>query len=70
MHALQAKPAFGGKKKTNQYYEACNGIINVLRSTSTLRTIAQHLNSAGFRTPSDLIWDRQRVATYLRSTAI
>lgn len=70
MSVLHAKPAFGGKKKTDQYYDAVNGIIKVLRSASTLRTIAQHLNSAGFRTPSDLIWDRQRVATYLRSTAI
>ena len=70
MPILSATPAFDGKRKTTQYYEAVNGIIKALRPASTLRTIAQHLNSAGFLTPSDLIWDRTRVASYLRSSAI
>lgn len=67
MSALQAKPAFGAKKMQPEYYVAVNGILAVLRPVATLRVMAQHLNNAGYTTPSGLPWCRARLATYLRS---
>ncbi len=63
-------PQFGGKLKTAPYYEAVASIIRVLRPYSTLRTISNHLNSVGLKTPSDLIWNRERLANFMRCTAI
>lgn len=70
MLVQNATPAFGGKRKTDDYYASVNAIIRVLRPKATLRTIASHLSAAGFKTPSDLVWNRERVANYLRNTSI
>ena len=70
MSTLQAKPGFGTPKMEPAYYEMCDSIVRTLRPMATLRTIAQHLTSAGFRTPNGHSWDRQKVATYLRNRSI
>jgi hypothetical protein len=70
MSTLYAKPGFGTPKMAPAYYEQIDGILRVLRPMSTLRVIAQHLTNAGFRTPLGHVWDRQKVATYLRSRSI
>lgn len=62
-------PAFGGKKKQDDYYTSVNSIINVLRPKATLAVIAEHLNRASFTTPTNLTWNRSRVASYLQSTS-
>jgi len=63
-------PAFGGKTRTDEYYAQVNAIVATLRATASQRTIAEHLNRFGFRTPRGMLWDRQRLANYLRNTAI
>lgn len=65
-----ATPQFGGKLNTAAYYDSINSIIKVMRPMATLRTVASHLNTAQFLTPSGLTWNRERLANYLRSTAI
>jgi hypothetical protein len=70
MAVQNASPTFGGKLKTNDYYTQVREIIAVLRGRSTLRTIAAHLNSQGFRTPTDLIWTRDRLATFLKQNKL
>ncbi len=70
MSVLPAIPQFGGRLMTPAYYQAVASIIGVLRPASTLRTIAHHLNGAGFTTPTGLAWTRDRLANYLRSTSI
>jgi hypothetical protein len=69
MSTLKARPAFGAKQNLPEYYTAVNSIISVLRETATLRTIAAHLNKQAFVTPTGKPWTRERVATYLQSTA-
>lgn len=64
------RPSFGGRLRTQTYYEGVNSIIHNMRPLATLRTIAKHLNTAQFLTPSGLQWNRERLANYLRSTAI
>lgn len=63
-------PSFGGKLKTESYYTTVANIIRVLRPYSTLRTISNHLNSVGLTTPTNLIWNRERLANFMRCTAI
>lgn len=65
-----ATPQFGGKLNTATYYDSVNSIIKVMRPMATLRTVANHLNAAQFLTPAGLPWTRERLANYLRSTAI
>jgi hypothetical protein len=67
MSAQDAIPAFGGRLKTDAYYEQVDAMIRTLRPASTLRTIAECLNNAGLSTPRNYAWDRGKVATYLRS---
>lgn len=67
-HAAPA--AFGAKLKSAAYYAAVNSIIGVMRPLATLRTLSCHLNTAQFLTPSGLIWNRSRLANYLRNTAV
>jgi hypothetical protein len=64
------QPAFGGKLKTPAFYDAVNSCIRVLRPYSTLRTIANHLNSVGLKTATGLIWNRERLANYIRNTSL
>lgn len=70
MHELKARPSFGGRQNVTLYYESVSKVIQVLRPTATLRVIADHLNSAGFLTPSSLPWTKQRVATYIHNTQL
>lgn len=71
MHVhTNAPPAFGGRLKADEYYVAINSIISVMRGVATLRSIADHLNHAGFTTPSSVPWTRTRLANYLNSSAV
>jgi hypothetical protein len=70
MSVLQAPPSFGGKLRTQAYYDAVNQILGVLLPYSTLRTCAQHLNAQGFTTPAGNPWTRERVSTYLKMNRI
>ena len=70
MTTLQSRPSFGGKLKQPEFYASVDSILAVLRPTATLRVMAEHLNRAGFTTPSGLIWTRSRVASYLRTTTL
>lgn len=63
-------PSFGGKLQSPEFYASVNSIIATLRKRATIRTIANHLNRAGFSTPTGLSWTKSRLANYLRSTAI
>ena len=65
-----AVPKFGGRKKPDEYYMQVNSIIRVLRGYSTLRTIADALNAQQFKTPSDKEWNRDRLASYLKTNKI
>lgn len=66
----QAIPGFGAKLRTPEYYEQIDAIISNLRPMATQRTIALHLDRAGFQTPKGHPWTRQMVATYLRKRDI
>lgn len=70
MTTPQSRPQFGGKLKQAAYYSSVNSILSVLRPTATLRVMSEHLNRAGFTTPSGLVWTRSRVASYLRTTTL
>jgi len=63
-------PSFGGKLQSAEYYVGVNAIIATLRKMATIRTIADHLNRAGFVTPTGLSWTKDRLANYLRSTSV
>ena len=66
MSVTTARPAFGGRLHQPEFYANVSAIVAFLRPTETLRTIANHLNTAGFKTPSGLDWTRERVAVYIR----
>lgn len=65
-----AVPKFGGRLKTDDYYQNLNSTIRVLRGYSTLRTIANHLNAQLFTTPSGKDWTRDRLASYIKTNNI
>jgi hypothetical protein len=65
-----APPRFGGKLKTPDYYERIHAIVAPLRSTTSLRLIADALNAAGYRTPRDFPWDKQKLSMYIRNTSL
>jgi hypothetical protein len=67
MSTFKAAPAFGGKHNLPAYYATVDSIIAVLRPASSLRLIAAHLNTHGFKTPSGMDWSRDRVANYIRN---
>jgi hypothetical protein len=64
---MPVRPSFGGALQTPEYYQAVSSVIQVLRDYSTLNTIAGHLNSQGFLSPSGKPWNKQRTANFLRS---
>jgi hypothetical protein len=64
------RPRFGGKVRPDFYYEQVNSVIEMLRPTASQATIAAYLNKCGLRTPRGLLFDRQRLANYLRNTSI
>jgi hypothetical protein len=65
---LNAPCSFGGKLKAAEYYTQIASIVGVLRPMSSLRAIANHLNANGFKTPSNLEWNRDRLANHIRTT--
>jgi hypothetical protein len=65
-----APPAFGKQLRTPDHYQQCDDIVRALRPMSTLRTIANHMNSLGIRTASGLEWNRERVSQYIRHRGI
>lgn len=65
-----AIPAFGQPRKTLDYYVTVDQIVNTLRPYSTLRTVANHLNSLGLRTPGDCEWHRLHVSNYIRQRGL
>ncbi|RNF30683.1 hypothetical protein NM04_11215 [Massilia aurea] len=66
----KAAPAFAGKLRTESYYITTDATIRSLRRTVTNREMAERLNAKNMTTPSGKVWDRQRVAQYIRSRAI
>jgi len=70
MDHQNAIPGFGKPLKTPQYYTQIRAYIDTLRPKATLRTIADSLNRAGFRTPTDLPFSRQTVSNFMRNTSI
>lgn len=70
MLAQDARPSFSGKKKTDSYYMTIEAYIRSLQPTRTLRQIADSLNQAGFRSPTDKPFSRQTVANFMRSKKI
>lgn len=69
MHSkFKAPTAFGKPLNTASYYETVNGIIAVLRPMSSLRVTAAHLAGVGLKTPSGLVWNRDRLNNYIAQT--
>lgn len=66
----QARPAFASKKMQPDYYRQIQSFIKSLQATKTLRQIADLLNQAGYRTPTGMLWDRQRAANIMRSRSV
>lgn len=65
-----ARPAFAGKARTPDYYITVRRIVDTLRETASLATIAAHLNSCGISSPKGKPWAKQTVANFLRNTSI
>lgn len=63
-------PRFGGKLRTESYYQAVNGIIRTLLPLATRQVLADKLNSENITTPSGKPWDKSKVAAYLRHNSI
>lgn len=70
MDATNAVPAFGGRRKTEEYYATVSGIIRILRNKAPLSVIATHLNSQGLTTPTGLPFTRDRLTRYIKSNTI
>jgi hypothetical protein len=67
MPSTHSIPQFGRPLRSPDYYELVDGLINALRPHSSLRAVANHLQAAGLRTPSNLNWTRMRVMQYIRN---
>jgi len=65
-----ARPQFAGKARTPEYYVTVSRIVETLRETASLATIAQHLNSVGISSPRGKPWVKQTVANFLRQTSL
>lgn len=65
-----AQPKFGAKRMVPEFYFAIDSVVNTLRPYATLRTIADALNKAELPTPSGLLWNKDRLAAYLRPSAV
>lgn len=66
----EARPQFGAHKMQPAYYSQVAAFAQSLRPTKTLRQIAEMLNAAGYRSPTGLPFDRQRVANFMRSRSV
>lgn len=70
MSVQNVVPEFGKPLRSADYYLTVDGIINSLRPFSTLRGVANHLNSLGLQTPSGLNWHRMHAANYIRQRGL
>lgn len=68
MLTVKANPGFGAKLNTPTYYTQVKQIIAVLRPASSLRVICNHLNAQEFKTPTGLVWTRDRLANFIRTS--
>lgn len=59
--------SFGGKHQSNGYYDDVLSIVRTLQPVSTLKSLAEALNQANFKTPTGLPWTRIRLASFLKS---
>lgn len=58
--------SFGGKHQPDTYYQEVLAFIFKLKPVSTLRSLSDALNEAGFTTPTGLAWDKPRLANFIR----
>jgi hypothetical protein len=74
MHVTNATnvlpPSFGGKLRTDDYYEKVSSIVRILKGKSSLRIIAQHLDRQGFTTPTGLPFNRDRLVRFMKSNPL
>jgi hypothetical protein len=74
MHATNATnvlpPSFGGKLRTDDYYEKVSSIVRILKGKSSLRIMAMHLNSQGFTTPRGMPFTRDRLVRFMKSNPL
>lgn len=70
MDATNAVPAFGGRRKTPEYYTNISNIVRILKGKAPLSIIAAHLNSQGMTTPTGLPFNRDRLIRYIKSNTI
>lgn len=63
-------PRFGGKLRTESYFQTVNGILRTLLPLATRQVLADKLNAEGITTPSGKSWDKSRVSAYLRHNSI
>ncbi|MEM8514490.1 hypothetical protein RCH14_003840 [Massilia sp. MP_M2] len=74
MHATNATnvlpPSFGGKLRTDDYYEKVSSIVRILKGKSSLRIMAMHLNSQGFTTPRGMPFTRDRLVRFIKSNPL
>lgn len=70
MHEERATPAFHGKLRQPEFYEAAVTIIKRHRRLVTLREVAEKLNAANLTTPTGLSWNRARLANFIIGNSI
>jgi len=63
-------PSFGGKLRTDDYYEKVSSIVRILKGKSSLRIMAMHLNSQGFTTPRGMPFTRDRLVRFIKSNPL
>ena len=64
---MSIKPTFGGSLQPSIYYIQISSFVSPLRDKLTLKAIGDALNNAGFRTPSGLLWNKVRLANFLKT---
>lgn len=65
-----ARPAFAARKKKPEFYLQVQAYVRSLQSTKTLRQIADMLNASGSRSPTNALWDRQKLSNIMRSRSV
>jgi len=70
MHDQRATPGFHAKLRTPEYYETVITTIKQHRRQVTLREVAAKLNAKSLTTPTGLIWDRQKLASFIRNNKV
>jgi hypothetical protein len=59
-------PSFGGRARPEAFYAYISAAIAELRPATSLREIAEILNSYGLRTARNLEWNKTRVVAFIR----